>query len=367
MRVCLPAPLNPEISAPGGVRSYVLGLAKVLAELGHEVSVIGAGPSVGLGYATFVSVTEEFPLSEYAFIRALFRWSRRTTTHCGGIIHGQRPDELYPFVGRSPRTGLVCTLHGDPARGVAQRRSLGRIVYAHAESHALSAAAQIISVTRSGLRSYVKRYPSLEAKSTVIPVGIDLKAFHPGRKDADRAALGLGDEPTLLFAGRLESEKRVDILLEAAATLGRRAQVLVAGNGTMEPELRRRYSSGNIRFLGSVAHERMPTLYSAADVLVVSSEYEGLPTATLEALACGTPVIATRVGDIADLILEGKNGYTFDGTVRALSRVLEKHLGELAFMRDACTRTGQEYGWDKIVGRVIRVYERARDQGSRSA
>ncbi len=362
MRIYLVSGIHPTITTAGGARSYTLGLAKNLTRRGHQVYLVGAGPEAQIDFCEFISVARKFPLSEYSYIHALWTWLRKRPLVPDSIVHCQRPDELWPFVRKSSRTSFVCTLHGDPARGVAQRRRVGRLLYHHAEKLALKGATRIISVSTTGLDAYLKRFPWLRSKSCVIPIGIDLTAFLPIDRESARSSLDLPPGPMILFVGRLETEKRVQVILEAMRDIPNPPLLLVAGDGRLGNELRKRALGLPVRFLGTRDHLEMPKLYSAADALVLPSAYEGMPTVVLEALACGTPIISTRVGDLESVISEGRTGFFFDGTPADLNRVLIKRMSSLSALRLDCRRSSQGYGWGPIAERVLDIYTAAEQE-----
>jgi glycosyltransferase involved in cell wall biosynthesis len=351
--------MHPAIPAAGGVRPYVLGLAHGLRERGVDVSIVGAGPELEMEPIEFCSVTPKFPLSNYEFIKSLWLWVRRHAIEAGSIVHAQRPDDLYPFVRRTQGCALFCTLHGDPARGVTQRRKVGRLLYAYAEGTALKAARHVISVSYSGLQRYRERYPWLGKKSSVVPVGIDLTAFHPQDRRSCKASLGASIHPTVLYAGRLEPEKRVNVLLDAARDASKPFGVLIAGNGTLESTLRAQATDDSVRFLGCRENQEMPPVYAAADALVLPSAFEGMPTVALEALACGTPVVATRVGDLERIVEGGQTGYFFDGTARDLRLTIDRHAEDFEGLRPTCANAGQLFGWARVLDRVTSLYVEA--------
>ncbi len=144
----------------------------------------------------------------------------------------------------------------------------------------------------------------------MVPCGVNLDLFHPIAKSEAREQLGLRDDDRiLLFVGRIEPLKGVDILLGAAAQLEAESDcfVLVVGGDSAARDgevanLRSLASelgiSERVSFLGAVDHERLPLFYSAADVCVVPSCYESFGLVALEARACGTPVVASRVGGL---------------------------------------------------------------------
>lgn len=151
----------------------------------------------------------------------------------------------------------------------------------------------------------------------VIPPGFDcdrLSALRGGCRAEARAALGLADDQLVLLAfGRLARVKGIDLLLSALARLGPRvagAHLLVAGDGPERAALTRAAADpdlvARVRFLGW--RDDPARLFAAADLLVVPSRSEGYPHAVIEARAAGCPVLATRVGEVTELVEEGRTG-----------------------------------------------------------
>lgn len=129
-------------------------------------------------------------------------------------------------------------------------------------------------------------------------------------RDALRGELGL-DGPTLAFAGRLGPQKALDVALEAVASVPA-VSFVIAGDGpdraALELRARELGTHGRTRFLGSVSRDVVLRLFRAADATVLSSSWENLPHTVLEALAVGSPVIATAVGGVPEVVRDGENG-----------------------------------------------------------
>jgi D-inositol-3-phosphate glycosyltransferase len=163
-------------------------------------------------------------------------------------------------------------------------------------------------------------YYAPSEKITVIPCGVNLERFKPLDRMAARAAVGLApDDPVALYVGRFAPLKGLDLLLEAVARLNDRLpnlKLLVAGGdgprsaGTLDlmAQAGRLGIASQVSFVGRVEHDDLPNYYNAADLLVVPSHYESFGLVVLEALACGTPVAATRFGAAETVLQPGCNG-----------------------------------------------------------
>ncbi|HZL34039.1 MAG TPA: glycosyltransferase [Tepidisphaeraceae bacterium] len=155
------------------------------------------------------------------------------------------------------------------------------------------------------------------SKIRVIYNGVDTSIFHPGSREAARLRLGIDSgRPILLYAGNLHPVKGVDVLAEACAQLAREGLDFVCymiGDGRMRPILERMIVSCNlqnrVKLVGSRPHAELADWFRAADLFVLPSRSEGVPNVLLEASACGTPFVASRVGGIPEIMHLG------DGTL----------------------------------------------------
>jgi glycosyltransferase involved in cell wall biosynthesis len=152
-----------------------------------------------------------------------------------------------------------------------------------------------------------------------------------GEREELRAELGL-DGSTLAFAGRLTAAKSLEVALEALARSDG-VTLLVAGEGDARAGLERRAHElgldGRVRFLGAQARARVLELFRAADASILSSSWENFPHTVVEALAVGTPVLATRAGGIAEVVRDGENGLLVPvGDTGALAAAIERFFGD---------------------------------------
>jgi D-inositol-3-phosphate glycosyltransferase len=234
-------------------------------------------------------------------------------------------------------------------------------------------------------RQQIRRHYGEQAPISIIPGGVDLTAFHPTPAGEARATLGLDPrERIVLFVGRIQRLKGLEVLLRAFAQLGDLPTRLLIvggqrGHGQESREIHRLQQlsvrlgiAARTEFVGAVPHERLPLYYSAADVTVMPSSYESFGLVAVESLACGTPVVATRVGGLRSIIADGETGMLVpwrapDLFAQRLRQILEDEAvrGRLAAGARASVL---QYGWDRIAGAHMTLYEEVlRDRRLRAA
>jgi D-inositol-3-phosphate glycosyltransferase len=241
-----------------------------------------------------------------------------------------------------------------------------------AEHAIVQQANRIIAAGSDEKELLVRLYGASAERISVVPCGVNLDLFQPVEQRAARRALALReDDRILLFVGRVEPLKGIDILLGAAAELAMEhdCSVLVIGgdSGAQQGEIAylrnlaaRLGIAERVSFLGAVDHERLPLYYSAADVCVVPSFYESFGLVALEAMACGTPVVASRVGGLAGTVRDGETGYLIPWRCpEPFAERIELLLGNEE-LRRAFGRTAREvverFRWSNVAEQVIGVY-----------
>jgi D-inositol-3-phosphate glycosyltransferase len=228
----------------------------------------------------------------------------------------------------------------------------------------------LITATEREKGNLVQHYGVRQEKISVVPCGIDTDLFSPGDKGTSRKGLGLNDDKLVLFVGRIEPLKGLDRLIRAMPYVqnGQRPRLLVVGGDEYsqhEVEQLKNLSSGlrigdMVTFVGRVKHEELPRFYSAADVCVIPSYYESFGLVALEALACGTPVVATDVGDLSR-ILQGESGYVVkDGSPQGIARKINDVLSRAGSDEDAVHSTRASiarFSWSNIALEIVREFE----------
>lgn len=250
------------------------------------------------------------------------------------------------------------------------------------ERQVLQMADRIIAPTLAEQAQLYFLYQADISKIKIIPPGVDTDHFYPIPPDEAREAIHLPvNERMLLFVGRIEPLKGLDTLLRAIAHMretGIYCQVphylaVVGGDPSATGEnlssemarLQALCSELNLKdivlFLGKRDQASLPYYYSAADVLIMPSHYESFGMVALEAMACGTPVVASKVGGLAFLIVDGKNGFVVpDNDPFALSEKLTLLLTDPT-LREKLGRQAadyaRQYAWENIVARLLNTFD----------
>jgi glycosyltransferase involved in cell wall biosynthesis len=180
-----------------------------------------------------------------------------------------------------------------------------------------------------------------------------------------RERLGLHGA-TLAFAGRLTRQKALDVALEALV-LSDRVSLVVAGEGDERAALERRAQElglgGRVRFLGPLPRERVLELFIAADALLLSSAWENFPHTVVEALAVGTPVLATSAGGVGEVVEHERNGLLVEpGDADALARAMNRYFADEGLrtrLREHAAPSVAEYAPGRVYGRLEEILESA--------
>lgn len=231
----------------------------------------------------------------------------------------------------------------------------------------------LVAASLDERKQLLRLYNADHERIEVIPCGIDASQFRPLDKDASRRSLGFPERKLVLFVGRIEPLKGIDLLLGAVGGLedARDLRVVVIGGDSHSVEEigRLRGLAGQlgigdrVNFLGAIEHDKLPLYYSAATVCVVPSYYESFGIAALEALACGTPVIASKVGGLDDIIHDGETGYLIPWHCpEPFAERLELLLGNERLQRtmgEAAHAFARDFTWSAIAERILALYNKA--------
>jgi glycosyltransferase involved in cell wall biosynthesis len=351
----------------GGPASHAPEVAAFLVSNGHEVEV--------------VTTADRAPAAERYPVRWVARSLPPGIRHAEGVKlvfeRARSADVVYStgMFGRSSlgsllaRTPFVVKLTADPAYERARRFGLWHGTLEDFQHHAplstlplrvardadVRRAAHVVTPSEY-LRGLALGWGVDPGRATVLPnPAPPAPALRP--REELRRELAL-DGPTLVFAGRLTAQKSLDVGIEAARRVG--VALLVAGDGPDRAALER---LGHARFLGPLPRERVLELFRAGDAELLSSSWENFPHTVVEALAVGTPVIATNTGGVAEVVQDGQNGLVVEpGDVDALAGAIERFFSdsELAErLRANATASVAAYAPERVYGRLEQIVREA--------
>jgi D-inositol-3-phosphate glycosyltransferase len=253
------------------------------------------------------------------------------------------------------------------AVGIGEEEPMLRI---QTEEELIKNCQQIIASTSRGRDELIYYCGASPGRIRIIPCGVNPDLFRPIDKERARRRLNLNGEDVLLFVGRIVPIKGLDRLLMAMSYLEGEGPIklLVIGGDEQTPtpseNLRNLTKelgiSDRVMFFGFVDHEELPWFYSAADVCVIPSFHESFGLVALEALACGTPVIATKVGAMESIIWPGQTGYVVDdNTPVHLAGKISRFLSEVRRTPkaiDVIRASVLQFSWSHVAEAVEREY-----------
>ena len=385
----------------GGMNVYVRELTRQLGRMGIHVDVFTRSqdehvPHVvhELGYGNrvvHVPAGPEIPLpkremAEYIpqFVEGIKQFVAEKDIqydliHSHYWMSGLAAEALSDAWGNVPIVHMFHTLgemKNRIARSEDEREGAYRI---DGEKRVIARVDRIIASTLAEQTQLQFLYKANKRKITIIPPGVDTSHFYPIPMDEARQYLGVDpDNKLVLFVGRIEPLKGLDTLVKAISWRrtfkpGQVTLAIIGGDPDASPqemsaEMARIQKLCDdlcmgrmVVFLGKRAQDTLPYYYSAADVLVMPSHYESFGMVALEAMACGTPVIASQVGGLAFLVKDGETGYHVpDQDPEALCEKLldilsDPHQREKMGLRAA--EYARDYAWANIANQMLEVYK----------
>jgi D-inositol-3-phosphate glycosyltransferase len=371
----------------GGMNVYVLQIARELGERGHSVDVYTSAHNpddpqiVGLGDNARVIHLQAGPhhktkesLHRYIpkYLRRLeeFREAEGLTydlVHSHYWLSGQAGLSLADSW-QVPHVTTFHTLARKKLQARAGESEPERRV--QAETRVIEQASTIVVSTDQEKEDLSRLYGVSPRSVRIIPAGVDLDLFKPVDREDARRSLGIQESNILLSVGRIEPLKGIEILVRAMALLSDLDDsrlVIVGGKPQEDDEIKRLKSIAaelgvetRTTFTGTVQQTELPAYYSAADVFVLPSYYESFGLVALEAMACGTPVIASRVGGPGSFITSGETGYLVPWPCpEPYAQRLDVLLANPALataMGKAARAKALTMGWDIAARRIANLY-----------
>lgn len=354
----------------GGGETWLLEAARGLRARGHEPAVVvRSGAELGVAASKEGHEVVEMPMKsdfDPASVLRLSAWLRKF-----------RPDVVSVNIQRAVRIGCAAAkLAG--VRGIVERRglnfdvrstSVNRWVYGRCLSLVIANCAAIRDdLLRSGLIG--------PDRVAVVPNGIDAARVPAGGGEGVRLEFGIAaDAPVVAVVGRLVPDKghrdAIDTFSRVASALPE-ARLIVVGDGKLRGELEdvasRVAPEGSVVFVGF--REDVPAVLDAADVLLVSSYREGSPHVVLEAMAAGTPVVATAVAGIPEMLEDGRSGVlvpvgaTTDAAAAVVGLLGDRARAD-AMAESALERVRGRFSLSAMVDEIERHFENVADQAHR--
>jgi glycosyltransferase involved in cell wall biosynthesis len=356
-----------------GMAVYVKHLSNKLTEKGHCVTIVARGSfgvqqeSVKAGLRIVrVPIAPLYPFHVHIH-GILVNKIIKSLEHRLDILHAHSP--YVPAVNTS--IPLLTTMH-----------TLERIDFLHYEAKGLRRLAykiasyvissmelklfqnsDMLTAVSSHVFNELNMFYGLEREGAVLGNGVDEETFVPLRDRRKRK------KDYVLYVGRMNYRKGLFDLVECAKHVCKErpdVSFVLVGEGPLASSIFRKAAEAGIRknitFTGFVSRERLKQLYQNCSVLALPSHYEGLPTVMLEAMACGIPVVATRIGGHTDVISDGLNGFLVP--VRAPKEMVEPILKLLddenlneEIGRAARDTIEKDYTWDRISEKVLKCYD----------
>ena len=339
----------------GGVPTVTQGLAIDLVNRGHQLWVVA--PSIGARdvhriehkVRTYRFSSFEWPTNEDIRIPFLpiLPFRRLLKKADPDIIHIHSPvvlGNIAQIVAGGLRKPVIATNHYLPinmSRSLTSDPIIGKpfttVSYTYLV-HFCNRCEYVTAPTMTALNLLYEH--GLRTPARAISNGIDLKKFSPGQPDEQlRLRFKLPqDRPLILSVNRLSQEKRIDVLIDAAAKLTQHAHVAIASTGPAEADLRAQVERLNLNdkvtFLGFIDDAELAPLYHLADIFAIPSQAELQSLTTMEAMACGLPVVAADAYALPELVRHQENGFLFQrGNSDEMASYLDTLVGDAALRK----------------------------------
>ena len=380
---------QPGEADAGGMNVYIHELAQTMARRGVEVDVFTRrtnpeADTVADGGGYRVHSVPAGPVQTMS-IGSQAEWIEEYAARVTELVDGQGYDVVHSHYWQSGWAGLRVK----QALGIPMANSfhtLGRIKdqtrredqtpaglqRIAAEHDVIEGSDCVIASTPYEAEDLFQHYGAHPARLCVSPPGINHDIFAPGDQAAARQGLGVGAGPVLLFVGRIQPLKGLDVALQTYCRVKQQlpdAQMIVVGGpsgeqGEAELEAAKRYASGegiDVRFEPPLRHAELVDFYQAADLLLFPSRSESFGLVAAEAQACGLPVLASAVGGIRYTVSDGHSGVLMQGwdpgdyadaAISILSDPVEHER-----LRSGAVVMSQRFSWDATADRLLELYD----------
>ena len=374
----------------GGPARHVVVLDRGLRQKGYDTLLVHG--SVGPGESSLEHASAEAGISTRKVpelgprinplddVRALWSLLR--------LVFTVRPDVIHTHTAKAGTLGRLAAFAFNATRGRSRRAIVVHTFHGHVFEGYFSPAAsrliravekclgmvtdRIVTISPLQRRDLVERFHIAPAKKVVtVPLGLDLAPLlQSSRSPQARARFGVGpDEFVVGYVGRLVPIKDLSTLVAGfQAALGDvpRARLIIAGDGPVRSQLAQQAErlgiADRVKFIGWT--EQLVDLYGALDVCVLTSLNEGTPVAAIEAMAAGTAVIATAVGGVPDVVVDGRTGLLVPprdaSKLAAALAMLARDPGKLRDLAESARReVADRFSSDRLIGDIDNLYRAA--------
>ena len=335
--------ISPTQYGIGGIAQHVQGLKKFLEKNSHHVEIISSEntftiPIKGLKNPSFMISS---------FFKTKFKKNQ-------DIVHAHNIPAALAMKNSSGKK--ILSLHGIFSQQIDQLHgaTTGKISKKY-ENDALKWADAITVVSKEAF----DYYDTLGYKVFQVPNAIDVKSL---LQNEDRRY-----EKQIIFAGRLSSEKGIDILIKIGKKLSSDTQLIILGTGPEEQKINElTKTQKNIHYLGYQSKENTISLIRGSDILIQPSLKEGISSTILESMACNTVVIASNVGGNTELIENNINGILIDSKeidsfVEQITTLLN-NVELRKSLENQALNTVKKYDWSHVGNLYLKIYESVLDK-----
>lgn len=348
----------------GGLKTALHHLGAGYVAHGHEVELIVPGPE--RSEETLSSGVTRITLPAVA-IPGTGGYRAADPRRVADVLDGLRPDAIEVSDRLTLRGFGRWAARRDVASIMVSHERLDRLLgqvlprgaarrFADVANRRTAADYDVVVCTTDFAREEFARIGATNVRQ--VPLGVDLDLFTPGRHDlALRSHLAENSRPLLVHCGRLSVEKRVDRSIDAVAALeqqGLPVRLVIVGDGPRRESLQRRARGLPVQFTGFIGNrERLATLLATADVSLAPGPHETFGLAALEALAAGTPVVASRSSALADIVTAECGAVADDNGLSFAEAVNDVLTMPLVGRRRAARSRAEQFGWPASVAGML--------------
>ena len=388
MRICFVHPTDIEENNDS-ITNYIRGVIEYAYLKKDDIACIGileknkgkkgkVNSSIKCKFFTWGKQTKKklFPTTlKYLILLYIFIIKNKNLFK-GRIISINQIEWALPFLYPIKSNPVVITIHGFHGVSAFLKRKenitfYGRIkifIYSHLERFVINKVDKVIIVSQERYNFYTSKYPNNYKKFIFIPPFIDNNKFFC-RQDKEflREKYGLlKDDIVLLYIGRIVKEKNIDLVVKSFKNLNKvknskNLKLLLVGNGIFKEKIETIINNEkieNVFLINEMSHNLIPEIINCANIFILVSSFEGTPISVLEALSCGIPVVASKVGELPKLIFNGVNGYLINNfseleLINAINYIIKINPEPYK-----CVKSAKEYWASNVIPIILKEYSK---------